>query len=119
MGETAARTVRALTFGVPLVLVAGLVASALAVACAETKAPIGGACLKSEDCLSGICSQLVCSAAPPTTDTEADNPDASTAAETGTSEAGATDGAPEATPVPEASTGGDAGDGAAAEAAGD
>jgi hypothetical protein len=117
MGETAGRPVRALaralTFGVPLVVVVG----ALAAACAETKAPIGGACLKSQDCLSGICSQLVCSAAPPTTDTEANNPDASAAAETGSEEAAAPEGAPEA--APEASPGGDGGDGGVAEAAGD
>jgi hypothetical protein len=37
-------------------------------ACLETRRSVGEDCLKSQDCLSGICSQLVCVAAPSTTD---------------------------------------------------
>ena len=59
-----------------------LARSSLAAACAETKRALGDACLKSEDCLSGICSQLVCAAAPPTTDTRRTTRDASGAPET-------------------------------------
>jgi hypothetical protein len=34
----------------------------------ETQRSLGEDCLKDEDCLSGICSQLVCAALPPTID---------------------------------------------------
>jgi hypothetical protein len=44
-----------------------LVAVGFAGACAETRRTIGEDCLKSQDCLSGVCSQLVCVAAAPTT----------------------------------------------------
>jgi hypothetical protein len=72
MAETAMprgrAVVRVLAFGVPLLVAA----VGLAMACAETRAPVGGACLKSEDCLTGICSQLVCVTAPPLIDAELD-----------------------------------------------
>jgi hypothetical protein len=118
MGETAGQSVRTLgrigrlvAFGVPLVLGT----AALAGACAETKAPVGAACMKSEDCLSGVCSQLVCAAPAPTTSTMLNNPDASTAAETGAE--AASEAAAEA--AGETSTPSDGGDGGTAEAAGD
>jgi hypothetical protein len=41
----------------------------LAGACMETRRSLGEDCLKDSDCLSGVCAQLVCAAAPPTTDT--------------------------------------------------
>lgn len=52
------------------VVVAVLAVTGLAAACAQTKRSLGDACLKSEDCLSGICSQLVCVGEPPLTDVE-------------------------------------------------
>lgn len=54
-----------------LLLVSPLWAAAWAAAgggCAETKRSLGDDCLKNEDCLSGICSQLRCGAAPPLLD---------------------------------------------------
>ncbi|HEY8089036.1 MAG TPA: hypothetical protein VIF09_14350 [Polyangiaceae bacterium] len=116
MGETAGQSVRTLArlvaLGVPLLL--GM--AALAGACAETKAPVGAACMKSEDCLSGICSQLLCAAPSPTTSSMLNNPDASTSAETGGAEA-SSEAAAEA--AAETSTPSDGGDGGTAEAAGD
>ena len=113
MAKTALPPVRArvriLAFVVPAVLV-GL---ALAAGCAETRRQLGSACLKSEDCLSGVCSQLVCTAAPPLIDAELDD------------DAGATQpvsdaNAPQdAASGPEASTVPDASSDAGAEAAGD
>jgi hypothetical protein len=52
-------------------LVAGLVAVGAAGACAETRRTNGQDCLKNDDCLSGVCSQLTCASAPPTTSVEA------------------------------------------------
>jgi hypothetical protein len=57
-------------------VVAGIAALSLAYACAETQRSLGDACLKSVDCLSGICSQLVCAAAPPLTASMDDNTEA-------------------------------------------
>ncbi len=69
--------VRAFVFILPLI---GEVAFGGA-ACTSAKVANGEACLKDEDCSSGICSQLVCSAAPPLTNVEADaSPEASEAA---------------------------------------
>lgn len=34
-------------------------------ACGETRSPIGDECLRSDDCLSGVCSDRSCVAAPP------------------------------------------------------
>jgi hypothetical protein len=34
-------------------------------ACGETRRPIGDECLRSDDCLSGVCSARTCVAAPP------------------------------------------------------
>ena len=42
-----------------------LTAGVLAVACAETKRTQGEECLKSDDCISGICRSLVCTSEPP------------------------------------------------------
>jgi hypothetical protein len=64
-------------------VVAGIAALSLAYACAETKRSLGDECLKSTDCLSGICQQLVCSAAPPLTDSTETNTEAGTT-DTGT-----------------------------------
>ena len=41
-----------------LILVVGIAA------CSETRGSLGQDCLKSEDCLSSVCSQLKCAAAP-------------------------------------------------------
>jgi hypothetical protein len=73
------------------------------VACAETRRSLGEACLKNEDCLSGICSDQQCASAPPLLDAEAPAIDAAP-------EAAAVDAAapPEAGEPPEA---GDAGAG--------
>jgi hypothetical protein len=43
----------------------GAYALALVMACGETRLPIGDECLRSDDCLSGICSARTCVAAPP------------------------------------------------------
>lgn len=60
---------RLLALVVPL-----LVSTALATACAESKRSLGEDCLKDQDCLSGMCVQLHCGAAPEYTDamTESD-----------------------------------------------
>jgi hypothetical protein len=42
-------------------------------ACAETRRANGDECLKDDDCLSGICSQLVCAPAPTQLDAEPDS----------------------------------------------
>jgi hypothetical protein len=65
-------------------------------ACTSSKFANGESCLKDEDCASGICSQLVCAAAPPLTNVEADaSPQPSEAAASD----GAGDVAPETAPV--------------------
>ncbi|AKU96017.1 hypothetical protein AKJ09_02681 [Labilithrix luteola] len=38
-----------------------------AIACGESRSPIGEECLRSDDCLSGVCSDRVCVSAPPLT----------------------------------------------------
>ncbi len=45
---------------VALVLVAGIAIAA----CGETRRPIGEECVRSDDCLSGVCSDKTCVAAP-------------------------------------------------------
>jgi hypothetical protein len=45
----------------------------LAAGCMETRRSLGDDCLKNDDCLSGVCSQLRCASAPPTIDTPAVN----------------------------------------------
>jgi hypothetical protein len=57
------------------VLAAALAVVGLAQGCAESRRSLGDECLKSQDCLSGICSQFACAASPPTLDTE-ENADA-------------------------------------------
>jgi hypothetical protein len=87
---------RALAF-----VVVVLAALALANACAETKHSLGDACLKSEDCLSGICSQLVCVGAPTYI---SDEPSAESGAGEDASVSDSTaEAAPEAAPVEAAS----------------
>jgi hypothetical protein len=91
-------------------VVAAVAMASLTQGCAESRRSLGAECLKSQDCLSGICSQFACAAAPPTLDTE-ENAEA---------------GVPEAAPLPDAGpdTGPDAtassggGDGDAVEASG-
>jgi hypothetical protein len=103
-------------------VVAGIGALSLAYACAETRRSPGEACLKSEDCLSGICSQLVCASQGPLIDAmvqndEAGQADTSPAGEGSTGEAAADTGsAPET--GPDSSSSGSGGDGAS-EASGD
>ncbi len=46
------------------------------VACSETRRPLGEDCLKSGDCLSGLCSGLKCAATPPLLDGTPDHADA-------------------------------------------
>ena len=41
-----------------------LVVLSLMAACGETRRPIGDECLRSDDCLSGVCSARTCVAAP-------------------------------------------------------
>lgn len=69
MRLTELRSVRMLARVVVLVLpLVGVVL--LARGCTAPLDANGQACLKSSDCASGICSQLVCAAAPPLTDAE-------------------------------------------------
>ena len=44
--------------------IAALSLLALGAACSETRRPLGEDCLKDDDCLSGLCSQLACAASP-------------------------------------------------------
>lgn len=48
-----------------LAVVAIVTVAAGALACGETRSPVGDECLRSEDCLSGVCSARTCVAAPP------------------------------------------------------
>jgi hypothetical protein len=84
--------VRAFVFMLPLLAEVAFGGAA----CTSSKFANGESCLKDEDCASGICSQLVCAAAPPLTNVEAD-------AAGQVSEASAADGAgdvaPETAPV--------------------
>src|ERR1700737_4096541 len=68
------RKTRAIALAATLVTAMGLIA-----ACVQTQRALNEDCLKDQDCLSGICSQLKCAAAPPLLD-----------------------GAPQAPPTPEA-----------------
>jgi len=47
-----------------LVALVALVALAAIAACGETRRPIGDECLRSDDCLSSVCSDKTCVAAP-------------------------------------------------------
>ena len=49
----------------------GALAITLLGGCMETRRALGDACLKNDDCLSGICSQLRCDVLPPLTDARA------------------------------------------------
>ena len=62
---------RALAF-----VVAGLAGVTLAYACAQARRTNGEECLKSEDCLSGVCVQLVCGSNGPLTNEMANNAEA-------------------------------------------
>jgi hypothetical protein len=53
-----------------VVVVLGLTVAA-ASACVESQRALGEDCLKDQDCLSGICAQLQCAAAPPVLDATA------------------------------------------------
>ena len=48
-----------------LLATAALFTFAQGVACGETRRALGEACLRSDDCLSGTCSDRLCVAAPP------------------------------------------------------
>ena len=48
-----------------VVLVGLVTLAAVATACGETRNPIGDECLRNQDCLSGVCSDRACVAAPP------------------------------------------------------
>jgi hypothetical protein len=62
--------VRSRAFLRTLAVAGPLVAGVIAAACSESRFPLGADCLKDEDCLSGICSQQRCAAAPPYLDAE-------------------------------------------------
>ena len=46
------------------VLLLVIIFAALIAGCGETRRPIGEECLRSDDCLSGVCSDRTCVAAP-------------------------------------------------------
>jgi hypothetical protein len=52
------------------IALAGSIAAAIVAACSESRFPLGADCLRNEDCLSGICAQQRCAAAPPYLDSE-------------------------------------------------
>jgi hypothetical protein len=94
--------IRGLMWTLPLPLLLEVV---LAGACTSPKFSNGESCLKDEDCVSGTCSQLVCAAAPPLTDLEADAaPEAAPSSDATSDTASLPEAAPEATPeaAPEA-----------------
>jgi hypothetical protein len=111
MTQTTASPVRARVRAFSFV-VAALVAVGIVGACAETRRANGEACLKDQDCLTGICSQLVCSAAPPTTNVEANGEGGATEAGGdgggATDTGGGTDGGTEAEAAPAESGSGEA-----------
>jgi hypothetical protein len=93
-----------------------LVVIGLLAACTDTRRSLGDDCLKNQDCLSGICSEYVCTAPPPLLDAMVDNADATPVEETGPGEGAAPEGgAAEAAAEAGAETGGGdaAADGAA------
>ena len=57
------------------VALAASLAAALAIACGETRRPLGDECLRDDDCLSSVCSGRVCAAAPPLTTEQLGPPD--------------------------------------------
>ncbi|MDP9001140.1 MAG: hypothetical protein M3O46_13650 [Myxococcota bacterium] len=52
------------------------IALALESACMETRRSLGEDCLKNDDCLSDVCSQLHCAASPSVIDAQVTRPDA-------------------------------------------
>jgi hypothetical protein len=93
-----------------------LAAVGIVAACTDTRRTLGDDCLKNEDCVSGLCTQFVCSTHSVLTDAALDNPDAEPVADTGPAgEAAAEGGAAEAAVEAAAETGGGdaAADGAA------
>jgi hypothetical protein len=54
-----------------LVVVALALGAGAASACVQSQRALGEDCLKDQDCLSGICSELQCAAAPPVLDATA------------------------------------------------
>lgn len=66
-----------------------LALAAPASACMETRRSLGEDCLKNDDCLSGVCSQLKCASSAPTIDTPAVN-DAAPESSPGDASAGET-----------------------------
>jgi hypothetical protein len=79
-------------------VVAGAVlAGVVAQGCAESRRADGQPCLKDQDCLSGICSQLACASAPPVLDAEVDGPGVDAAVEAA-SEAGGADASADVAP---------------------
>jgi len=112
MTQTTAPTVRVRARVLEFVM-AGIAALSLAYACAETKRSLGDECLKSEDCLSGICSQLVCAAAAPLVDAMVENEEAGQPSGDGSAEAAADTGS-----AADSSSSSGGGDGAS-EASGD
>ena len=84
-----------------------LAAVGILAACTDTRRSLGSDCLKDQDCLSGICTEYVCTAPPPLLDAMVDNADAAPAAETGPGEGAAPEaGAAEAGAEAGAETGG-------------
>jgi hypothetical protein len=103
------RAAGAASWRLVLVLV-GVAGIAAIVACAETRRGIGDACLKNDDCLSGVCSGLTCASQPPLLDGSPENVrDAATEAAPIDGGADASDGSDDALPADAAS--GDADEG--------
>jgi hypothetical protein len=92
-------------------LAAGSVLAALVASCTDNRGSVGADCLKNQDCVSGVCAELVCAAGPTYLDSEAPGdadeeasaqatPDGAATAEAtaGGAEAAVRDVAPEAAP---------------------
>ena len=73
MSKTPSARVRALVSACALPLA---VAMTVASACAPAQRPNGEACIKDQDCLSGICSGLLCAPTPTLLDAEVNGPGA-------------------------------------------
>ncbi len=104
-------------------VVVGIGALSLAYACAETRRSDGDQCLKSDDCLSGICQQLVCAEQGPLIDSMVQNDEAGQAPDTGTGAESAAEAAADTGSAAEtgddSSSGSSSGGDGASEASGD
>jgi hypothetical protein len=65
MGRASVQRGSARAVGLRAALATAALSTVVGIACMETQRSLGEDCLKNDDCLSGICSSLICAAAPP------------------------------------------------------